>query len=87
MPRLEIVLFILMITTVIFRSRFALAFNFPLPSPLYAGHAGYFMEEQSLVVWVVFLKELLRTPVRKYREFRDSTKNSNFFFIFSKSPF
>ena len=24
------------------RSRFALAFNFPPPSPLYAGHAGYF---------------------------------------------
>ena len=23
------------------RSRFALAFNFPSPSPLYAGHAGY----------------------------------------------
>ena len=23
------------------RSRFALAFNFPPPSPLYAGHAGY----------------------------------------------
>ena len=23
------------------RSRFALAFNFPPPSPLYSGHAGY----------------------------------------------
>ena len=30
---------------------------------------------------------LLRTPVRKYREFRDSTKNSNFFLFFQKVPF
>ena len=27
----------------------------------------------------------LRTPVRKYREFRDSTKNSNFCYFFKKS--
>ena len=30
---------------------------------------------------------LLRTPVRKYREFRDSTKKSNFFLFFQKVPF
>ena len=29
----------------------------------------------------------LRTPVRKYREFRDSTKKSNFFLFFQKVPF
>ena len=29
----------------------------------------------------------LRTPVRKYREFRDSTKKSIFFLIFEKVPF
>ena len=30
---------------------------------------------------------VLRTPVRKYREFRDSTKKSNFFLFFQKVPF
>ena len=33
------------------------------------------------------LDEALRTPVRKYREFRDSTKKSNFFLFFQKVPF
>ena len=36
---------------------------------------------------MVFKWHILRTPVRKYREFRDSTKNSNFFLFFQKVPF
>ena len=33
------------------------------------------------------MSHILRTPVRKYREVRDSTKNSNFFLFFQKVPF
>ena len=36
---------------------------------------------------IVELEGFLRTPVRKYREFRDSTKKSNFFLFFQKVPF
>ena len=32
-------------------------------------------------------RAFLRTPVRKYREFRDNTKKSNFFLFFQKVPF
>ena len=36
---------------------------------------------------ICLLDMSFRTPVRKYREFRDSTKNSNFFLFFQKVPF
>ena len=46
---------------------------------------------QNRTIYYLFVaenkKERLRTPVRKNREFRDSTKKSNFFLFFQKVPF
>ena len=64
----------------------------PTPPPLPASETHrettktkynfYFMKGINFV-----FNKILRTPVRKYREFRDSTKKSNFFLFFQKVPF
>ena len=44
-------------------------------------------QSRPLVYKPCGMYEDLRTPVRKYREFRDSKKKSNFFLFFQKVPF
>ena len=59
------------------RSRFALAFNFPLPSPLYAGHAGY--KTCYCYFWCVPEHKLPQEPIMLFARLH------NFFFQFQES--